>query len=151
MEIKWNAVKTDEDIKNVLDHFGHFHDACLKEAKYISGSYVNENYSMKPIDDLRQVNIIIQKQNRIHSVIEFQFEGIERLNIVPAEANYDSIISGVLLELRDGYIYFADYGINIDELEKYSSRITWIKAKRLKWREVNQYIGSSEIYLHRPL
>jgi len=149
MEPKWNIVNNQEDINYVLNHFGFFHDACLKEAKYISGSFVSENYSMKPIDDIRQVHIIIQKQNKDHAVIEFLFEGVERFNLVPAAMEYDSIISGILLKQKERYVYFADYEIDIDEFEKNSNWLTWIRAKSVKWREVNRYIGNSLIFQHR--
>ena len=104
---------------------------------------------MKPIDDIRQVHIIIQKQNKDHAVIEFLFEGVERFNLVPAAMEYDSIISGILLKQKERYVYFADYEIDIDEFEKNSNWLTWIRAKSVKWSEVNRYIGNSLIFQHR--
>jgi hypothetical protein len=150
MEKHWNIINNDKDIEYVSTLFGYFYDACIKEAKYISGSYVNKDSRMHPMDDLRQVYMIIQKQNNEHAVVEFLFEGVERFNLVPVSKDYDSIISGLLLKQKDGHIFFSNsVDVPIDELDNNSNWLTWIKATTIKWREVNQYIGSSLVYTHR--
>jgi len=150
MEQQWNSINNEKDIEYVSTLFGYFYDACIKEVKYISGSYVGDDSRMKTTDDLRQVYMIIQKQNKEHSVIEFLFDGVERFNLVPANEEYDSIISGLLLKIIGKQIYFANSpDIKIDELDKNSNWITWIKAKSLKWREINKYIGDSLVYVYR--
>ncbi|MDO9628661.1 MAG: hypothetical protein Q7I99_02070 [Acholeplasmataceae bacterium] len=150
MEQLWNSIDNEIDIEYVSAFFGYFYDACIKEVKYISGSYVSADSRMKPIDDLRQIYMIIQKQNREHSVIEFLFDGVERFNLVPSKEDYDSIISGLLIKQKDGYIYFANSAdVPIDELDGNSNWLTWIKAKSLRWREMRQYIGDSLVYIHR--
>jgi hypothetical protein len=150
MEQLWNSINNEIDIEYVSAFFGYFYDACIKEVKYISGSYVSADLRMKPIDDLRQIYMIIHKQNREHSVIEFLFDGVERFNLVPSKEDYDSIISGLLIKQKDGYIYFANSAdVPIDELDGNSNWLTWIKAKSLRWREMRQYIGDSLVYIHR--
>jgi hypothetical protein len=105
---------------------------------------------MHPMDDLRQLYIIIQTQHKEHSVIEFVFEGVERFNLVPTSENYDSLIGGLLLKQMNG-LYYLSYNkeIDINELDKHSDWLTWLKAKSVKWREVNQYLGDSIVYIHR--
>ena len=45
----WNEINNDKDLNSFMDmHYG-FHDSCVKELKYISGAYVDENLSMHPI------------------------------------------------------------------------------------------------------
>lgn len=150
MEQLWNSINNEKDIEFVSTLFGYFYDACIKEIKYTSGSYVNSDLRMKPIDDQRQIYMIIQRQNREHSVIEFLFDGVERFNLVPSKQDYDSIINGLLIKQKDGYIYFANSAdVPIDELDGNSNWLTWIKAKSLKWREMKQYIGNSLVYIHR--
>lgn len=39
----WNEITTEKELNNFLDVMCYFHDSCLKEIKYISGAYVNEN------------------------------------------------------------------------------------------------------------
>lgn len=149
MEQQWNSIKNEKDIEYVSTLFGYFYDACIKEVKYISGSYVGDDSRMKPIDDLRQLHIIIQTQHKEHSVIEFVFEGVERFNLATNE-DYDSIISGIQLKQIDGHIYFSNSAdVPTDELDKNSKWLTWIKAKSLKWREINKYIGDSLVYVYR--
>lgn len=149
MEQQWNSINNEKDIEYVSTLFGYFYDACIKEVKYTSGSYVGDDLRMKPIDDLRQLHIIIQTQHKEHSVIEFVFEGVERFNLATNE-DYDSIISGILLKQKDGHIYFSNSAdVPIDEIDKNSKWLTWIKAKSLKWREINKYIGSTLVYIHR--
>ena len=149
MEQVWNLIENNNDIEYVLARFGYFYDACIKEAKYLSGSYVEKDSSMHPKDDLVQLHIIIQTQHKEHSVIEFVFEGVERFNLATNE-DYDSIISGIQLKQIDGHIYFSNSAdVPTDELDKNSKWLTWIKAKSLKWREINKYIGSTLVYIHR--
>jgi len=133
------------------NHFGRFYDACIKEFKYLSGSYVNPDRSMKPFDSERQAYLIIQKQSEERPVVEFMFEGVERINIVPSPVNYDSLLWGILLERKDGFIYFASAILDVDSLEGSSDWVTWIKAKSVKWREALQYIGDSTVYVHKDL
>ena len=50
----------------------------------------------------------------------------------------------------DGFCYFSyNKEIDINELDKHSDWLTWLKAKSVKWREVNQYLGDSIVYIHR--
>ena len=79
------------------------------------------------------------------------FEGVERINIVPSPVNYDSLLWGILLERKDGFIYFASAILDVDSLEGSSDWVTWIKAKSVKWREALQYIGDSTVYVHKDL
>lgn len=150
MDQLWNIIKNDNDIESVLARFGYFYDACIKEAKYVSGSYVAKDLKMHPIDNLKQLHIIIQTQHKEHSVIEFVFEGVERFNLVPSNDNYDSLIGGLLLKQMNG-LYYLSYNkdIDINELDKHSDWLTWLKAKSVKWREVNQYLGDSIVYTNR--
>mgnify|MGYP000877127970 CR=1 FL=1 len=146
----WNKINNDNDIQYVLARFGYFYDACIKEAKYISGSYVDKDSSMHPMDDLNQLHIIIQTQHKEHSVIELVFEGVERFNLVPVNENFDSLIGGLRLMHMNGFFYFSNNKeIEISELDKHSDFLTWLKAKSVKWKEVNQYIGDSIVYIHR--
>ena len=151
MEIVWNVVDTDQRIEFLQKYFGQFNDACIKEFKYESGSYVNPDGSMKPHDSERKAYLIIQKQNKVRPVVEFMFEGVERANIVPSPVNYDSMLSGILLERKDGFIFFATAIVTIDSLERSSDWVTWIKAKSVKWREAPQYIGDATVYVHKDL
>lgn len=150
MEQVWNLIENNNYIEYVFARFGYFYDACIKEEKYISGSFVRKDSNIHPMDDVRQVHIIIQTQHKEHSIIEYVFEGVERFNLVPANENYDSLIGGLILKQMDGFCYFSyNKEIDINELDKHSDWLTWLKVKSVKWREVNQYFGDSIVYIHR--
>lgn len=56
-----------------MDTVCGFHDSCLKELKYISGAYVNDELSMLPVNNQRVLSMIIQRQFKNPSVVEMQF------------------------------------------------------------------------------
>lgn len=145
----WIEAQTNDELKSIINIYNEFHDGCIKEIKYISGSYVDEDLSMMPMDSIKELSVIIQRQNRNPSVIELVFSGVERLNLVPSADNYDSIIFSAILEKQNGSIYFADCRYEIEQLESMSNHCTWIKAKNLKWRVADEYIGSELVYTRR--
>ncbi|SFC82721.1 MULTISPECIES: hypothetical protein [Bacillaceae] len=44
--MKWNEIKTTEDIKKLQILFGGFHDSCLKELYLWTDSFVDEDLTM---------------------------------------------------------------------------------------------------------
>lgn len=50
-----------------------FHDSCIKEMKYVSGAYVMDDLSMHPINEKRNISVLIQRQFENPSVIEMEF------------------------------------------------------------------------------
>ncbi|OHE40381.1 MAG: hypothetical protein A2Y16_04425 [Tenericutes bacterium GWF2_57_13] len=143
---KWTYADTQEELLQLVNIFGGFHDACIKEMKYLSGSYVASNLSMNPIDDIRQVRIVFQRQWENPSCIEVIFEGVQQLNLVPGRDGYSSDIFQAYLMARDGFVYFCDYTDEIDRLVKNAYFCTWIKALSLRWRIADEYLGNELIY-----
>ncbi len=41
----WNEITNEEDLQSFMKCMYFFHDSCIKELKYISGAYVDENLS----------------------------------------------------------------------------------------------------------
>ena len=58
----WYEVKNAKDAMEFLNRMGFFHDSCIKEMKYYSGAFVNEDLSMHPTNDCRTLSVIIQRQ-----------------------------------------------------------------------------------------
>ena len=58
----WNEIANEKDLNSFMDTMHGFHDSCLKELKYISGAYVNEELRMFPINKQRKLSVIIQRQ-----------------------------------------------------------------------------------------
>ena len=65
-EHMWNEIANEKDLNSFMDTVCGSHDSCLKELKYISGAYVNEELSMLPINNQRALSMIIQRQFKTH-------------------------------------------------------------------------------------
>ena len=79
----WNTIKTEEDIKVFMEQIGFFHDSCIKEMSYVSGAYMNKDCSMYPINDSRNLKMIIYRQFEDFPAIELEFMGIRYLKLYP--------------------------------------------------------------------
>jgi hypothetical protein len=141
----WKEISSNEDINSFMEaHYG-FHDSCLKELKYISGSYANRK-GMHPVNDLRILNVIFQGRFKDTDVIEIQFIGLNYLKLYPSDDNYTSEIHDATMILKDNYIFWCDCGsLSEDDLETYKG--TTICASRVRWRAADEYIGSGEVYV----
>ena len=142
----WNEIISENDLNGFMKmHYG-FHDSCIKELKYISGAYVKDNLSMYPVNDQRILKIIIQRQFENPSVIEMEFTGLKRLNLLPTDENYTCEILDTTMILNKDCIYWCDCGgLSEDDLESYEG--TLICASKVRWRAVDEYIGQKEVYI----
>lgn len=144
----WNEIVNKNDLKNFMDILLGFHDSCIKEFKYISGAFVNEELSMYPINDKRNLKMIIQRQYKNPSTIEMEFIELVKLKIFPVNNNYTCEILGATMLVKNDCIYWCDCdGIRENEIDDYNG--TLICSSRLRWRIVNEYIGNDEIYIEK--
>lgn len=149
-EYQWNEIKDETDIQAFMSMFGYFHDGCLKELRYISGAYVQNNLSMYPLNDKRSLYVVFQRQYNEPAAIEMLFEELCQLNLRPANEEYTCEIHGATMCMEDGcMVWFDSDWFRDDYKEMYGQEgVTWIKAKRVKWRAVEDYLGEEEIYLN---
>lgn len=141
----WNEITNQDNLKNFMYMLQGFHDSCIKEFKYTSGAYVDENLSMYPVNDQRILKIIIQRQFENLSVIEMEFIGLKHLNMFPVDKKYTCEIHDATMILKDDCIYWCDGGkLTESDLDDYNG--TLICAERMQWRVANEYIGKEEIY-----
>lgn len=135
--MKWKDIKLQADADTLLSIFGHFHDGCIRELHMWTEHWVNEDLSMEYSVDLdTKIRILVQRQFENPSAIELLFEEVERFNLMPMQKNYDSIIYGAILLVKEDAIYWSpeeDWSPESSDRDE----CTWIKAHRLKWREVN--------------
>ena len=142
----WNEIANEKDLNIFMDTVHGFHDSCLKELKYISGAYVNEKLSMFPINKQRILNMIIQRQFDSPSVIEMQFVGLKYLKLFPTDENDTCEILDATMLLKEDCICWCDCGgLSVKDIENYTGTI--ICASKVRWRAVDKYIGSNEIYV----
>ena len=141
----WNEIANDEDLSRFLDAMYGFHDSCLKEMKYISGAYINEDLSMFPVNEKRILSMIIQRQFEDPSVVEMQFAGLKYLKLAPNDENYTCEILDATMILKEDRIYWCDCGgLSEKDIENYPGTV--ICASKLRWRAADEYIGQNEIY-----
>lgn len=140
----WNELNTLIDLENLMTIFGGFHDSCIKELKYISGAFVGSDLCMNPINSIRAVNIIFQRQYKDPMVIEMEFTGLINLTLTPTDENFTCELHGASMFINDGKIYWYDSDSIENTVESYNG--TWICANRIRWRIADEYIGNKEIY-----
>ena len=141
----WHSVRTKDDITFLMETVGYFHDSCLKELKYVSGAYVNADLSMHPINDTRELKMIIQRQDDNPSAIELVFLGLNYCKLFPSNEQFTCEILDATLLWKDGNILWADCGgLSLEEIEKYDGTV--ISAAGLRWRAVSEWTGCEEVY-----
>lgn len=141
----WNEITNQNDLDAFINLFGGFHDSCIKEFKYVSGAFVNENLSMHPINNKRDFKIIFQRQFNNPSVVEMEFTGLLRLSMYPVDENYTCEILDATMILSDNCVYWYDCErLTENELNTYTG--TLICASKVRWRVAEEYIGDNEIY-----
>ena len=142
----WNEIANEKDLNSFMDAMYAFHDSCIKEIKYISGAYVDEKLSMSPVNSRRVLSMIIQRQFENPSVVEMQFVGLKSLKLFPIDENYTCEINDATMILKEDRIYWCDCGgLSEKDVESYTG--TTICASKVRWRALDEYIGSKEIYV----
>jgi len=105
--VNWNIVQSNADAEELIDTFGGFHDACIKEAHLLTKHHVNENLSMSSDGELdTSIKFIVQRQFKNPSCIEMHFEEVTRFNLVPTEKNYNSVIYEASIIIEDDEIWW---------------------------------------------
>ncbi len=148
MSNQWMEINNQNDIEHLMNITHSFHDSCLKEFKYLSGMYVNKDGSMAAINNKRQIHLIIQSQSE-PNVIEMIFEKILCMSLKPTDETYDGIIMNSHIAIENDYfVWFdnSDFKENYQELYN-SSLVTYIKAKKIKWRINNKHIGKDDVFI----
>lgn len=141
----WNPIQTHQDILRLLVDTEQFHDSCIKEIKYLSGAFVDNSLAMHPINSLRKLSILIQRQSNFLSTIEIEFGGLIYFYLSPVDERFSCEILDGDMCLHNGCIYWGDCGkIFPEETENYPG--TLICAESCRWRVVNNGLGNAAFY-----
>jgi hypothetical protein len=141
----WNEIKTQAEADALMDLFGDFHDACVREAHLWTDHWVSRDLRMScPADLDNRIRFLVQRQFKNPAAIELLFEEVTRFNLVPTPENYDTIIFEATLLIRDGVAYWSPKG-DWSPDTPYRNDSTWISAKHLRWREVD-WLGNELHY-----
>lgn len=141
----WHKVHTDEDINAFMKMNKNLHDSCLKEIKYISGAYVEKNFSMQAINSQRNLWLYIQTQNNKAPAIELLFEGVVNFNLTPRTEEFDCVIYDSSFTKKGEVFCWADY-TEIDWEHPEFGYGTWVIAQAVSWRVVPCGLGKQKVY-----
>lgn len=141
----WHVVHDNDDLASLLSYTHSFHDSCIKELKYLSGAYVDEELSMWPVNDRRSLGMVIQCQSKTAPMIEMEFEGLKYLKLIPQDDGYTCEILDATMIMKKDCIYWCDSGgLAESDLVNYGGTI--ICASKLRWRSIKQRMGPKEFY-----
>ena len=136
----------EDQLDRFIGRVDGFHDSCLKELKYVSGAYVDENLSMYPLNDRRILRVVFQQQRRDSVMIELAFGRLRKLKLFPLSEKYTCEMLDVTLIMDHGLFYWADTGgLSVEEMKQYDGTV--ICAEKLCWRIVDNCMGNAEFYL----
>lgn len=142
----WNKIETESDITNFMKDMNDLSDSCIKEIKYVSGGYVNEDLSMYAQNLKRNLYICIQRQYNKFSTIELMFQGVVKFNMIPRNEHKDCVIYDSSLIKKQNLYYWADYeDLDINNIEEYG---TLVIAEHVYWRNINTCLGNKEVYIN---
>ena len=98
---EWKEIKTQQDIDELLDVYGDFHDGCLVKAAFQSGAGVDDKLSMGfGVDGDYTLLATFERQWR-PKTLEMKFIGLRRCHLVGYEENY-------LPLLFEAYLSFSE-------------------------------------------
>ena len=141
----WLEINDNNDVIKFMNEMCFFHDSCIKEIRYLSGAYVDDELSMYPVNDCRKLNVIVQRQFENFSMIEMEFEGLKKLNLYPVNNEYTCEILDSTMIYKNGFIYWCDCGgLTEADIEQYNGTI--ICASKLRWRSIKNRMGKEEVF-----
>ena len=75
----WTELITTQDIKCFLEKINYFVDSCIKEMKYVSGSYSENGATLYAINDIRDLYILFDSISSCYQTFEVKFSKIHKL------------------------------------------------------------------------
>ena len=141
----WHEINNNNDLADFMNTICSFHDSCIKEMKYFSGAYVDDDLSMYPVNDVRALTVIVHRQYQENSMIEMEFKGLKCLQLLPCDDNYTCEILDSTMLLKDGCIYWFDCG-TLPEMDFDNYKGNMISALKLRWRSIDNCMGQKEFY-----
>ena len=139
----WNEINNQNELNDFMKKIKSFYDSCIKEIKYISGAYVNENLSMSPINSKNSLHVVIQCQFTCYPTIELNFDKLHFINLKPVNDMYTCEIFEAHMKYEKGLFYW--YSSYPDKHYKDFDG-TIICSEKFKWRTLDNCLGKQELY-----
>ncbi|MEQ1820943.1 MAG: hypothetical protein ABL949_00355 [Fimbriimonadaceae bacterium] len=131
--IPWKEVKTKQEVEELNNHFGGFHDACLKEALGWGGFNVSDELTMA-CGFWHNLRVLFQRQWKNPSAIEVVFLDLQEFRWSPAAPEYCGYTLDAGLYLQDGLIICSDVAVG-------HTPTLYIAAQSLWWRDASDWMG----------
>ena len=139
----WNGTREmKKHWKNLWKVWIFFSNSCMKEMKYVSGAYVEEDLGMYPVNDRRILNVIIQRQYEENSMIEIKIRN-EIFAAKTCSGKVDGEIHMQAMILKEDRVYWCDcWGFTEETIKEYTGTV--ICAEKVRWRSVEGHMGNGE-------
>lgn len=133
--MEWKELLTEQDIQELQDLYGNFLDAKLVDFRFESGNYVDEELVGHEYMN-NDLYVVFQRQDISPFSIEVHFEEMRRINFyAPLCTEFSAYIYYAKFVKADGFIYWTkwrDFDASLLGLD-----VTFIEAKRVKWRIIS--------------
>ncbi len=147
----WNEIQSAENIADLLDAFGGFHDSCLVAFSYHSGNCVDQNNAMYfSSPHCHEATMLFHSQWSPYA-LELCFSGVRKFHIIGWQDNYFCEILDCFLEFcnnlipnrEESLIVWSDSSsfdpINdMDKIIINEPMTSYVIAKTLKWRFIEK-------------
>ena len=149
----WKEIKNQQDIEDLLEEFGGFHDSCIVNLYYESGMYITKDNAMVyAAPNEFKLHIVLQSQWN-DSACDLCFSGVRRLHIAGLQDNYAPDILDCYISFHDNVlpshysapskvIVWADdcaFDINNIPNPLEEPATTYVIASSLKWRKFDAF------------
>ncbi|MDE6558234.1 MAG: hypothetical protein K2K39_03900 [Clostridia bacterium] len=148
----WKEILNQNDIDELMDVYGGFHDACIVSLEYKSGLYVYSERIMH-FDEPEKCEVLITFHSQWNEKpLELYFSGVRKMFVQGRMDNYENEIYDASIKFYDGLlphkysmpervIVWADSEDFDAETDATSSKDepcdTYVIANALKWRLVD--------------
>lgn len=140
----WTELITNQDIAIFLERINYFVDSCIKEIKYVSGSYSEKGTTLYATNDIRDVYILFHSISGCYQTFEIRFSRIHKLVLEPYGDEQDSVIYDTTLIKKDNLFYWFDY--KEEDIYNFTPKGTAVIAEKVSWRTINNSLGKEDFY-----
>ena len=143
----WTKINTSEDIAFLLEKVNYLVDSCVKEMRYISGSYSENGETLCATNSKRDLYILFHSISENYKTLEIKFSGIRKLILEPYTDEKESVIYDTSLVKKDNLFYWFDY--SEADVSNFVPSGTVVVAEQISWRIIEDALGKEEFYLSK--
>ncbi|MBO6140863.1 MAG: hypothetical protein J6O40_03625 [Ruminococcus sp.] len=135
----WNNIKTNEDIRELMECFGEFKKSCICELKYRSGAYVG-SVSEHFLNDDMSISVIFQRRSLgFVQTFELLFRDIKTLRLEPLEKGMECYLTAASIKCKNGLVTFSSWE-DFDRINA-DAGVLLISSAALMWRDISEQIS----------